>query len=189
MSVQRIASRYAKSLIELANEQGQLEQVTEDMHSLKAMMENRDLYLLFKSPVVPTDKKKQIFELLFKDQLSAMTNGFLNILTTKGREAYMPDVVTEYVKQYKRLKHISTVKLTTAVELDEQMVQSIHDKLIASGATDEKVEITSIVDPDLVGGFVLEFDDQIYDASISNKLEELKRQFRDNVYVSQIAIR
>jgi len=70
MSVQRIASRYAKSLIELANEQGQLEPVTEDMHSLKALMENRDLYLLFKSPVVPTEKKKQIFNKLFKDQLS-----------------------------------------------------------------------------------------------------------------------
>jgi F-type H+-transporting ATPase subunit delta len=189
MSVQRIASRYAKSLIELANEQDQLEPVTEDMHSLKAMMANRDLYLLFKSPVVPTEKKKQIFATLFKDRLSAMTSGFLGILTTKGREAYMPDVVEEYIKQYKRLKRISTVKLTTAVKLDEQMLQAIHDKIKASGATDEKIEMTSNVDPDLVGGFVLEFEDKIYDASISNKLEELKRQFRDNVYVSQIIAR
>lgn len=189
MSVQRIASRYAKSLIELADEQGQLEPVTEDMHSLKALMENRDLYLLFKSPVVPPEKKKQIFNKLFKDQLSPMTSGFLNILATKGRETHMPEVVTEYIKQYKRLKHISTVKLTTAVELDEPMIQAIHDKLKASGVTDDKLEITSTVDPDLVGGFVLEFDDKIYDASISNKLEELKRQFRDNVYVSQIIAR
>jgi F-type H+-transporting ATPase subunit delta len=189
MSVQRIASRYAKSLIELADEQNKLEEVTEDMNSLKELLSNRDLYLLFKSPVVPTDKKKQIFKTLFEGKLTPMTSGFLNILTTKGREAYMPDVVVEYTKQYKRLKHISTVKLTTAVELSKEVLQSIHDKLKASGATDEKVEIVSKVDPDVIGGFVLEFDDKIYDASVSNKLEELKRQFRDNVYVSQIVSR
>jgi len=189
MSVQRIASRYAKSLIELADERDQLEAVTEDMNSLKEMMSNRDLYLLFKSPVVPTDKKKQIFKTLFEGKLTPLVSGFLNILTTKGREAYMPDVVQEYTKQYKRLMHISTVKLTTAVAISEEVLQSIHDKLKASGATDDKVEIVSQVDPDVIGGFVLEFDNKIYDASISNKLEVLKRQFRENVYVSQIIAR
>lgn len=189
MSVQRIASRYAKSLIELAQEQHKLEEVTKDMKNFQALLENRDLYLLLKSPVVATDKKKQIYKKIFEGQFDEMTNGFLNILTTKGREGYMPEIVEDYIGQYKRLKNISTVTLTTAVELSEKAVQAIHQKIKESGVTDENIELVTTVDPDIVGGFVLEFDDKIYDASVSNKLEELKRQFRDNVYVSQIIAR
>ena len=144
MSVQRIASRYAKSLIELANEQNSLEEVTQDMRNMQEYLKNRDLYLLFKSPVVSTDKKKQIFHTVFDGKLHKMTSAFLDILTTKGREGYMPEVATEYIKQYKRLKNISTVRLTTAVELSDEMVQAIHDKLKASGATDSNVEMVQV---------------------------------------------
>ncbi len=189
MSVQRIASRYAKSLIELANEQNSLEEVTQDMRNMQEYLKNRDLYLLFKSPVVSTDKKKQIFHTVFDGKLHKMTSAFLDILTTKGREGYMPEVATEYIKQYKRLKNISTVRLTTAVELSDEMVQAIHDKLKASGATDSNVEMVQVVDPGILGGFTLEFEDKLYDASVSNKLEELKRQFRDNLYVSKVIVK
>jgi len=187
MSVQRIASRYAKSLIELAQEQNKLEAVTEDMKSFKTLLENRDLYLLLKSPVVGTDKKKQIFKVLFEGKFDKLTSAFLDLLTTKVRESYVPEIVTEYLAQYKRLMHISTVTITTATELDEKTLGAIKSKLLESKATDEKVEIVSVVDPNLIGGFVLEFDDKIYDASLSSKLEDLKRQFRDNLYVSQVS--
>ena len=186
MSVQRIASRYAKSLIELAQEQNKLEAVTEDMKSFKTLLENRDLYLLLKSPVVGTDKKKQIFKVLFEGKFDKLTSAFLDLLTTKVRESYVPEIVDEYLAQYKRLMHISTVKVTTATPLDDKMLESIKAKLLKSSATDEKVEIITEVDPSLIGGLVLEFDDRIYDASLSSKLDGLKRQFRDNLYISQV---
>ena len=108
-------------------------------------------------------------------------------MAVKVRESYMPEIVTEYLAQYKRLMHISTVTVTTATELDEKTLEAIKVKLLESKATDEKVEIVSVVDPDLIGGFVLEFDDKIYDASLASKLDGLKRQFRDNLYVSQVS--
>lgn len=187
MSVQRIASRYAKSLIELAQEQNKLEAVTEDMKTFRDLLDNRDLYLLLKSPVVGTDKKKQIFKTLFEGKFDQLTSSFLDVLTTKVRESYMPEIVTEYLAQYKRLMHISTVTVTTPTEPDEKTLSAIKAKLLESKVTDEKVEMISVVDPNLIGGFILEFDDKIYDASLSSKLEGLKRQFKDNLYVSLVS--
>jgi F-type H+-transporting ATPase subunit delta len=187
MSVQRIASRYAKSLLELAQEQNKLEAVTGDMENFKALLENRDLYVLLKSPVIGTDKKRQVFKTLFEGKFDKLTSAFLDLLTAKVRESYVPEIVTEYLAQYKRLMHISTVTITTATALNEKAMEAIKVKLLESKVTDEKVEITSVVDPDLIGGFVLEFDDRIYDASLSRKLEGLKRQFKDNLYVSQVS--
>ena len=187
MSVHRIAARYAKSLIELADEQNKLEAITEDIKSFKsALGTNRDLYLLLKSPIVNGDKKKQIFKALFEGKYDELTLAFLNILATKGREEYMPEIADEFILQYKHIKHISTVTLTTASQLDEKTLESLRKKLEESKATDEHVEIINAVDPDLIGGFVVEFEDKIYDASVASKLEELKRTFKNNLYVSKV---
>ena len=186
MSVQRIASRYAKSLLELAQEQNKLEAVTGDMENFKALLEERDLYLLLKSPVVGTEKKRQIFKTLFEGKFDKLTSAFLDILAVKVRESYMPEIVNEYLAQYKRLKNISTVTITSTTELDEKTLEAIKAKLLDNDTTDKKLEIISIVDPDLIGGFILEFDDKIYDASLSTKLEGLRRQFKDNLYISQV---
>jgi F-type H+-transporting ATPase subunit delta len=125
MSVHRIASRYAKSLLDLAVEQNKLEVITEDISSFQAALKNRDLYLLLKSPIVSVDKKKQIFKALFEDKYDELTLAFINILTTKGREQYMPEIASEYIHQYKHLKHISEVKLTTASAIDEKTLEVI----------------------------------------------------------------
>ncbi len=186
MSVHRIASRYAKSLIELAIDQNKLEEVTADVRQFQALVKNRDLYLLLKSPIVHADKKKQILKLIFGDKLNEMFMAFLNILVSKGREGYLPEIADEYMLQYKRVKHISTVKLTTASPLTQELQQAIHDKLEASKATDEHVELESAVDPSLIGGFIVEFEDKIYDASVKHKLDQLKKGFRENFYISKI---
>ena len=186
MSVHRIASRYAKSLIELAIDQNKLEAVTEDIKQFQQLVKNRDLYLLFKSPIVHADKKKQILKLIFEGNVDELFMAFLNILVTKGREGYMPEMAFEYMLQYKQVKHISTVKLTTASPLAEDLKQAIHDKLQASKTTDDNVELVSAVDESLIGGFVVEFEDNIYDASVKHKLDVLKKGFRENFYVSKI---
>lgn len=186
MSVQRIASRYAKSLIELAQDQGTLEQTLEDVKSFREATKNRDFYLLIKSPVVSVSKKLSILDALFKGKYSELTMAFLRILVNKGREAYLPEIADEFIAQYKKLKHISTVKVRTATPLSEATLKMIHDKLKASNATDQEVELITEVDESLIGGLVLEFADRIYDASISHKLEKMHRQFGDNLYVSKI---
>ncbi|MBI5916093.1 MAG: ATP synthase F1 subunit delta [Bacteroidetes bacterium] len=186
MSVQRIASRYAKSLVDLAQEQGKLDRVLEDVKSFREVAKNRDFALLLKSPIVKADKKEKIFDLLFAGKYDELTMAFLHILLKKGREGQLADIAKEFISQYKIINHISTVKLTTAVKLGEGTVQTIHEKLLASTATDKNVELVTEVDPDLIGGFVIEFEDKLYDASVVHKLGLMKKNFKDNLYISQI---
>ncbi|MEL7424002.1 MAG: ATP synthase F1 subunit delta [Bacteroidota bacterium] len=175
MSVQRIAGRYAKSLIDLAQENSKLERVLEDVTSFKNASANRDFYLLMKSPIVKPSKKQSILDALFKDKYDELTMAFLNILVKKGREAYLPEIADAFIAQYKEIKQISTVKVTTAKPMDAATLKSLEAKLAASDATYSQVEIETEVDPELIGGFVLEIGGKIYDASVVQKLEDLKR--------------
>ncbi len=186
MSVQRIATRYAKSLIDLAEERGKLDRVLEDVKSFKEVSKNRDFELLLKSPIVKPDKKEKVFKALFEGKYDELTMAFLTILLKKGREAALVDIANEYIIQYKIIKHISTVKLTTASKLSDAALDTIRQKLVASNVTDNNVEITTIVDPKLIGGFVIEFDNRLYDTSVQHKLNLLKKEFKDNLYISQI---
>ncbi len=186
MSAQRIASRYAKSLIDLSREKGKLERVLEDVESFRQVAKNRDFALLLKSPVVKADTKERIFNQLFGGKYDEITLAFLRILLRKGREALLIEIANEFDLQYKVIKHITTVKLTTAVKLSDEAVKAIHAKLLASNTTDQNVELTTEVDPDIIGGFVIEFGDRLYDASVAHKLEQMKKNFKGNLYISQI---
>ncbi|RME93746.1 MAG: ATP synthase F1 subunit delta [Bacteroidetes bacterium] len=185
MSVQRIASRYAKSLLELSQEQNKLERIVEDIKSFQQATQNRDLYLLLKSPIVKADKKMSVLEAIFGDKYDELTLAFFRILVQKGREPLLSEIAAEFLAQYKDLKHITTVKLTTARPLREASLQALKKKLEADERI-ETVELETATDADLIGGFVLEMGDRIYDASVQHKLESLKRQFTGNTYVSQI---
>ena len=183
MSARRIAARYAKSLIDFGNEQGQLETMAEDMKWFLEAVKSRDLLNLLKSPIVSKGKKRDVFDAIFKPNLSKTTNTFFNIVLTKGREAIIPEIANEFDLQYKSLKHVSNVKLTTASPLAESVVKQIEAKLLASNVTDENVELETAVNPDLIGGYVIEIGDKLYDDSIAHKLSKLKKEFSDNKYV------
>ncbi|PSR14348.1 MAG: ATP synthase F1 subunit delta [Bacteroidetes bacterium] len=178
MSVQRIAGRYAKSLIELAQEHHKLDRVLADVTSFQQVAQHKDFALMLKSPIVNAGKKLSIVEALFGSKYDELTLAFLRILINKGREPYLPEIASEFIAQYKKLNHISTVKVTTAEPLSIAALASLQKKLEASSFTDTKVEITTAVDQELIGGFVLEIGDRIYDASVQQKLDELKRSFQ-----------
>lgn len=186
MSVKRIASRYAKALIDLAVEQDKLERILEDVESFVEVTKNRDFSLLLKSPIVNSAKKNAIITEIFEGKYDELTMAFLKILVNKKREMYLADVARDFILQYKHMKHISTVRLTTAVPISDELLAAIHAKLLESAQTDAKVEIITKVNPELIGGFVLAFDDKIYDASIQQKLKDLRKEFADNLYVSKI---
>lgn len=186
MSVIRIASRYAKSLIDLSVEKNQLEEVLEDIKSFRKAAENRDLYLLIKSPIVNVSKKQQIFTALFEGKQTELTSKFFKIILSKGREEYLIEIADEFINQYKKLKHISSVKLTTAAALSEETISKIKQKLVGSEALDDHVELETVVNSDLLGGFVLEFGDKLYDASVAHKLEQLKKEFAKNEYIKEM---
>lgn len=177
MSAERLSFRYAKSLLELAKDQGQLETIKGDIESLKAATENRDLYMLLKSPVVSKMKKANVLEAIFGDGFQDMTMSFMDILLTKGREMYIPEIATEFLAQYKAMNKISTVKLITAKPISDAALAAIKAKLVAGNELENDVEIETSVDEDLIGGFKLEFNDKLYDASVAHQLNQLKKSF------------
>jgi len=186
MSSQRIASRYAKSLLDLARESNNLDAVYSDMTSLQEAVKNRDLYLMLKSPIINAKKKTDIVQKIFGESFDKMSNGFLNIIISKGRESYLPEIAREFIVQYNEFKSISTAVLTSATPLSEASLNSIKAKLLASNITNESVEIETKVDPNILGGFIIEIGDKLYDASVAHKLETLKKQFTGNSYEPQI---
>ena len=189
MSVARIARRYAQSLIEMAVEQQKLDRILEDVKSFQEAAQVRDFYLLLKSPIIHHSKKQQIVEMLFGSKYDDLTMAFLRILINKGREGYLPEIAKEFIAEYKKKKHITTVRITTPAPLSEAMLRKIHDRLAAGPLSGQQIEFETKVDESLIGGYVIEYDGKIYDSSVKSKLDALKKEFEDNLYISQIIAR
>lgn len=186
MSVARIAGRYAKSVLDLANERNELATVLEDMEGVAKVTKNRELHLLLKSPIVNTGKKMAIFTEIFGGKISTLSMEFFKIIMRKGREMYIPEIAEEFLLQYKTLKHISSAKLTTASPLPADILESIKAKLLASDVTDESVEIETEVDPSILGGFIIEIGDKRYDTSVKHKLASMRKGFGKNDFIKSI---
>ncbi len=181
----RLASRYAKSLVDLAVEKGQLEAVRADMLILQQIAKsNPDVVTLLKSPIIKPDKKQKILAAILEGKVNPITTAFINLLVVKGRESNLPEMATEFLQQYNKLKNISKVKITTAVPLDPAILSAIKQKVAAG--TDKTVEMDTAVEPALIGGFVLETDDRLFDASVQRDLKDIKKQFTENIYVPAI---
>jgi F-type H+-transporting ATPase subunit delta len=189
MSTYRIAVRYAKALHDLALEQGKLERILTDVQYFNVLMKDRDFLLFVKSPVIQHQRKSELITSLLKDKFDPLTMAFLRIFFVKGREKLMGDVAREFVTMYKKHHGISTVKLTTAVPLSAGVIDALKDKLQQQGVTGTQIELESTVDANMIGGFILEVGDLVYDASLAHKLENLRRGFIENPYVSQIIAR
>ncbi len=188
MTNPRVAARYAQSLIELAQERNQLETIKADVDSLLAMGRNRDFANLLTSPIVAPSKKRSILTaLLEKAGADQLTRLYVKLLIDKGREVDMLGILKEFNEQYKRIKHISTVQLTSATPLTAETLEAIKAELISGGKTESKIELHTQIDPSLIGGFILEFNGQVYDASVAHKLKNMKDVLRKpNLYQNRL---
>ena len=182
----RLAYRYAKSLLDLAVERGQLEQVHSDMLFLQEVNKSsRDFLNLLRSPVVSSDKKQSIFDAITAGKISELTGAFSRLLVTKGREGELPEIITAFIKQYKDKKGIHTVRLTTATPVSDDVKNQIVEQ-VRKTSTMQNIELEAIVDPKIIGGFVLQAGDKLVDASISYDLKEISRQFENNDFVYKV---
>jgi F-type H+-transporting ATPase subunit delta len=182
----RLAARYAKSLIDLSIEKDQLETVYKDMLYLQAVCKgNRDFVNVLKSPIIKADKKGQILEAVTNGKISELTRTFNRLMVNKGREAFLPEVVNAFIDDYNTIKNIHKVKLTTAQPVSEELKQSIISK-IKSTTPMQNIELETVENDALIGGFVLEFNNNLVDASIARDLKDIKKQFQQNIYVQQI---
>lgn len=176
MTNQQVATRYAKSLLDLAQERGELDTIKGDVDALIAMGGNRDLELLLQSPVVNASKKQAVFaDLLDKAGAQDLTKTFVSVLINKGRESDLLGILRAFDAQYKTLNKTTTVQVTSATALTDDNLAAIKQQLIAAGKTEADVELQTKVDPAIMGGFILEFDGKVYDASVAHKLSEIRK--------------
>jgi len=186
MTNPRLATRYAKSLIDFSIEKDQLEEVFADMQWLQGVCKsNRDFVNILRSPVIKTDTKKKIVGAVTKDNVKEITAGFTRLLIQKGRESNLPEIISSFIDQYKEHKHIHIVKLTTASPLSEELKNTILDH-IRNTTEIQNIELVTIVDENIIGGFVLQTGDKLVDASIAYDLKTIARQFENNDFIYRL---
>ncbi len=168
-----IAYRYAKSLIDLANEKKVIEEVSQDMAMFKKICdENRQFLVVLGNPIVRHEKKLGILKKVFENRVNPVTFSIFNVLTKKNRESLIYAIAEEFQKIYNDQNGIqrATVVSTTALT-DEQRKQ--FTKIVAD-ATGRKVELKEQVNESLIGGYILKVGDTQVDTSIKKRLNELK---------------
>ena len=185
MSEYRIASRYAKSLLELAVEQDKLEEVHKDMQMLSDLSEdNRDFLLLLKSPLVTHEKKLVILNQIFKGKVDDLSLSIFQLLTKKHREAYLVQIADVFHEMYNVHNGIAEATVTTTFTLDQKSRDTFKD--VVKKITNKKVELTELVDETLIGGFILKIGDRQIDDAVSSRLKALRVDFAKNHYQKAI---
>ena len=182
----RLADRYAKSLIDLATERSQLDIVRADMQYFSALCKASNEFVnMLRSPIIKSDSKEKIILAITTGNINELTASFIILLLKKGRERDLPEIANAFVQQYNAIKGIHIVKLTTAVDISAEMKKLIESKVKLANNF-QTVELVTETNADLIGGFVLEFDNKLVDASLAHDLREIKKQFKENHYVHNL---
>ncbi len=183
MSEIRVASRYAKSLITLAQERGELASIHKDMQLFAEICEeNRDFELMLKNPIINHDKKLSILKELFKDRVNETTLSFFEIITRKNRERVLPLIAKEFHIQYNALKGVEMATVKTLHPLNEDQ-RSRFKSAITEATGMSSVELAEVIDEELIGGYILTIAGKQIDESLKGKLKELQLEFAHNPYV------
>ena len=182
----RAASRYVKSLLGLAVEKGALEEVHADMQLFtRVCNESRQLTLLMKNPIIKHDKKREILHRLFSGKVHELTLAIFDIITRKNREPLLPVIAREFHLAYNEYKGIGKASVTTAIPLDAKLRAEIEN-IVRRISVHQSVELTEEVDPDMIGGFILDVGDRQIDTSLRNRLKALKVKFSHNPFIKEI---
>lgn len=181
----RVSNRYAKSLLQLAVEQGKLEAVKEDMKMIaNACEESRELIVLMKSPVINPAKKQAILNEIFATKVDKLTMMFMDIMVAKKREMFIAEIAFAFAEQYRAHKNIIKAVVKTAHGVDgvlrEKLLKIVHQQKTG------EIELVEEVDQDLIGGFVLRVGDNQIDASVQSSLARLRRTFSENAYIKEL---
>jgi F-type H+-transporting ATPase subunit delta len=172
--VEEIAEVYARSLFEVAREHDKLDSVREQLGQFAdALNDNRQLSIFFFSPYFSGEEKKQGLTRTLFDAEPVFMN-FLEALIERHRMPVIFRIRGRYDEMWDAVNRLLPVEVTSAVPLDEKTVQSIGQRI--GEQTGNEIELSTVVDPDVLGGIVLRVGNFILDASIRNRLEQLRKQ-------------
>jgi F-type H+-transporting ATPase subunit delta len=172
--MEEIAAVYARSLFEVAKDQDKLDLVRDQLGAFAdALNETRDLQVFFFSPYFSTAEKEDGLDRVVSDADPAVLN-FLKLLIEKHRMPVVFRIRATYDALWEDENKLLPVQITSAVELDKQIVSQLGDRIAEQ--TDRKVDISADVDPDILGGIVVRVGNSVLDASVRNRLDQLRRQ-------------
>ncbi|NNK82909.1 MAG: ATP synthase F1 subunit delta [Flavobacteriaceae bacterium] len=178
MAGSRAAIRYAKAVLSLASDKKAAEAVNIDMKLIaNTFSENEDLSTMLKSAVIKSDEKKAVLTKVFP-KLNAISSGLFDVLFTNKRLELLPEVASKYSVLFDELSDKETATVTTAIPMTKELEKKVLAKV--KTLTSKKVELENVVDESILGGFILRVGDKQYNASISNKLEKLRKEFTIN---------
>jgi F-type H+-transporting ATPase subunit delta len=169
-----VASRYAKSLLDLSIEKNILDKVNNDMVQLSVICtESTDLISVLNNPTINAVKKLEVFSAIFKGKIESVSLDFIELITKNSRETLLPTIAISFTKLYKEHNNILEIELVSAVVLDDSTKSKIMDKVKAKfdGAT---IQLSETIDESILGGFIVKIGDKQIDASIASQLTNLK---------------
>lgn len=171
----RAAIRYAKAILDIAQTSGKADAVNNDMTSIvTAVAESTELKDFLSSPVIKMDVKKSAVSEIFSS-VQAETNSLFHLLFENKRFEILASIATEYNRLFDESNGVEVAKVTTAFPITPELEIKVLAKI--AEFSNKKITIENIVDSTIIGGFILRVGDKQYNASVANKLSELKREF------------
>jgi F-type H+-transporting ATPase subunit delta len=171
----RAAIRYAKAILETAVSTGKANQVNDDMKSIiAAVNSSADLKEFLASPIITSEVKMNVLSEVFAS-VQADTKSLFRLLQENKRFQILEAIATQFNAQFDEMNGVEVAKVTTAFPITADLEAKILAK--ATSISTKKITIQNTVDPSIIGGFILRIGDKQYNASVSNRLHELKREF------------
>jgi F-type H+-transporting ATPase subunit delta len=179
-----IARRYAAALFDVATENNCLEAVFSDMVLLSDVSKsNRDFTRMLHSPIINAEKKTAILTSLFSGKVQNISLQFMVLITRKRRESIVDLIAEAFVAQYKAFKNIHVITVLTAQPLNDANRKEILASV--SKTVSGTIELVEKVEPQLIGGYKLLYNNMVYDATVAKQIQNFKREFKDNLYIKQ----
>jgi F-type H+-transporting ATPase subunit delta len=179
MNDSKISVRYSRAIFQLALEKKILDKVYQDMIFISEICKFAETKDFLGSPIIVPSKKEAIFHKMLGGNVEEITLSLIDLIVKNGRESFIPAIARVFIHETKKFKGITESVLTTAVKVDDKVKKQITD-LISEGFK-TKVELKETIDPEIIGGFILQIDDNYIDASIRNKLRKIKKELIGSV--------
>lgn len=175
MNESAIAVRYAKAIFMLAREKDLIDSLKNDVELILNLCKNSsDFILLLETPVVKTSEKSRLISRIFEDKIHPLTLNFLQLIVKNKRETFIPSISRDALDFIRKEKNIKAAILTTATKIDKSVITEM--KILLEKDLGGKMELTSNINSDIIGGLILRIEDKQLDASVSTQLKKIKQQ-------------
>jgi F-type H+-transporting ATPase subunit delta len=174
MNDSKISVRYARAIFQSALEKKILDKVYQDMIFISEVCKIPETQEFLRSPIIFPSKKEAIFHSILGGNVEKISLSLIDLIVKNGRESFIPAIARNFIHETKKFNGITDSVLTTAVKVDDKVRKQITDMITDVFKT--KVDLKENIDPEIVGGFILQIDDSYIDASVRNKLRKIKKE-------------